>query len=539
MKTRLISFALAALALGAVAFGQQGAATRKVDVLLESADIFVATRALTEQTGMQFVIEPAPDGQTYRSITLSLRDVSGEEAVKYLAQAAGGYAVRDENGVFVIRFGRATDTTRPAQASAPVVKQPMVVQKYQVQNVNGGYLLSMIAKGQGDLYADWRDMLDFSQMVNFNSAVMPRQANGIDYAAVRMDTNGQAQGTALSGGNTRQQSASGIVLPGEEARQIGGGGGGGQLGGGGGGGGLGGGGGAGGGGGSLDSGLEGGDGLVPDGIERVFYDPASNSLVIMGTQDAIDTLIQRIEQFDVAPRQVIVKLEFVQTSRSLDRSLGIDWLYTRGTVFAGVRPGQFARSSDPVFINYQTGNIATRLRTILTDGSGRVVNAPILRTLENQPAVAFNSITSFYFQPVVSNGPGGLITTFQAQQLQVPTVISIKPRINGDGTITLFLAPSISDVTRFVRDPNGNELPEFQTQSIAVVARVKDGETIALAGFTRKSDRFSQSRIPLLSDLPVIGRLFRGRTTQITSQDLIVFVTPKIVAADETGLGGP
>ncbi|MFO0091079.1 MAG: hypothetical protein ACK538_04960, partial [Armatimonadota bacterium] len=60
-----------------------------------------------------------------------------------------------------------------------------------------------------------------------------------------------------------------------------------------------------------------------------------------------------------------------------------------------------------------------------------------------------------------------------------------------------------------------------------------------LGGLTRKQDRVSTSRIPLLSDLPIIGRLFRGQNKSYNTQELIIFVTPKIVAADENGLGGP
>jgi type II secretory pathway component GspD/PulD (secretin) len=336
--------------------------------------------------------------------------------------------------------------------------------------------------------------------------------------------------------------SNGVVLPGENANQIGGGGGGrGQGAGGGGqqnGGGQNNGGGAGGGG-SLDTQLQPGQGLVPQGIDRILYDPATNSLIAYGTPDAINELIGIVESLDVAPRQVLVTLQFVTTSESLEKSLGIDWLYTRGSVFAGNRPGSFARSSDPVFINYATGNVQTRLRTLLSEGNGRVVSAPSVRTLENVPATATNSVQTWIFSVVSQNGPGGIQTVFQPIPVSSVTQISVKPRINGDDTITMFLAPQVSEFGEIRRSPDGSEFPDILTQAISLVTRVKNGETIALAGLTRKQDRFNQSRIPLLSDLPIIGRLFRGTTTSINHQDLVIFVTARILDEDDAGLGGP
>ena len=70
-----------------------------------------------------------------------------------------------------------------------------------------------------------------------------------------------------------------------------------------------------------------------------------------------------------------------------------------------------------------------------------------------------------------------------------------------------------------------------------VVARVKSGETIALGGMNNNFDSYSESRIPILSELPIIGQFFRGRTTNQTQSELLIFVTPTIVEEDVYGLG--
>ncbi|MEZ5163349.1 MAG: hypothetical protein R2688_06275 [Fimbriimonadaceae bacterium] len=112
------------------------------------------------------------------------------------------------------------------------------------------------------------------------------------------------------------------------------------------------------------------------------------------------------------------------------------------------------------------------------------------------------------------------------------TSLIVRPRINGDGTITMSLSPNIQGFGARRRDGAGNESQDIFGQGLSVAVRVKNGETVALAGITDKRDDFTQSRIPILSELPIIGQLFRGRSSNQTSSELIVFVTPTIVEED-------
>ena len=526
MNMRFLCTALAAVTLAASLLAQ-GQLSRKVDVVLQDASLEAAVRALGEQTGMNFVIRPS---DAYGRISLTLKDTTAEQAIKYIAEAAGAYAVQDEGGVWILRPGSAPAQSGGTTVSpdlSPILKRPVVIERIAANHLGADYLLFLLKKSEGQFRnSDWDDMFNFgNQILGFSNQGMQ--------APPKPDT-------IVGMGQPVYNGRDAISLPTEGANQGipgGGGGGGGQGGGGN----FGGGGGQGGqgGGGNFDLGLEGGTGLVPEGIDRVVWDPATNSLLVFGTADAISELRGVIERLDVAPRQVLIKLEFVTTSRSLETSLGIDWLYTRGTIFAGNRPGSFARTSDPVFINYSTGNVATRLRTFLSEGNGRVVSAPIVRTLENQPAFLFSQVQTTIFSATTSNGPGGITTTFNPIPITSSTFINVKPRVNGDGTITMYLTPQVSEFGEIRRSPDGTEIPDLLNQGLAVVTTVKDGETIALGGLTRKQDRVSTSRTPLLSDLPIIGRLFRGQNKSYNTQELIIFVTPKIVAADENGLGGP
>lgn len=494
---------------------------------LKDADMIMATQALTAKTGLRFVVEPGDN--PFPKVTLSLVKVSAEQALAYLCQAAGASFRRDANGVYIISRGRQAEPVANPIAT-PDPKKPLIAKKFKMQKADAKDVYSMIRFGKGFDATETYGLLqrEVLRQVNFNGGL-----RGVGTGPILMG--GPSVSPATSNQITRDglDRARDITLPGETAGQggLGAGGGGGQ-------GGIGGGqGGQGGGGGAT---LQAGQGLVGQSIDYISYDPTDNSIIVRGTEEDIAELQRYISLFDVAPRQVIIKVEFITTSSSLSRSLGFDWLYERGTVFAGNRPGSFARAGDPIFLSYATGNVTARMRALLQSGNGRVVNAPVVRTLNNQPAsVGSNIATTIFINQVVGVGNGQTIIAPQPQQLNFTSALAVTPRINEDGTVTAFIGVQITDLGQLRRGPDGQEIPDQLSQFISVVARVKAGETIALGGFTRKSETGSAARFPVLGDLPIIGQFFRSSNREVSNSELIVFVTPTVVEDDGSGGLGP
>lgn len=538
----LATLATAVVAPLESAMAQQQSDGVRIDLNLKDADMVSATNVLFMKTGLSFVIEPSTD--PYKKITLKIGNVTAEEAVRYICQAAGAHFRRDDVGVYII------SQRKPAEATATgatTIKQPKLLKRIKLLRTDARDIYDMVMFGvpfssnRGfeelkrfrNLTADDSNRI-FGTNVNIVGGQNPSQTFGPS-----------PQSTNVSGAG-RVGEASDVTLPGDEAaNQIRGGGGGGGFPGGGGGGGLGGGGqnggggigGGGGQGGNVQ--LTGGTGLVGDSIDFISYDPTDNSLVVRGNEDDINQLQTYISLFDVAPRQVQIKVEFVTTTEQLERSFGTEFLYQRGTVFAGTRPGSFVRTGDPVFLNYATGNITARLRASLFEGTGRVVSAPILRTLNNQPATINSSIQTTVFINQTTVTQGAVVTFANPTPLTASTNLSVAPRINDDNTITVFLSPQIQNFVGNSVGPNGEEIPNLVAQGLSLVARVRNNETIVLGGLTQKNDDLSQNRVPILSELPIVGQFFRSNVRRKTNSELLIFVTPSIID-DETGQpGGP
>jgi general secretion pathway protein D len=531
MRTIYVRLALAAAmtvtALGVVNVAiAQGPEGPKFDLVLKDADMVTAAQTLTKMSGLQFLVEPR--AEAFPKITLSLKGITAEEALAYICRAAGAYYRRDEAGVYIIG-GKPSVEKPPVTSEVPNEILPKVARKLKLKSGDPRDVFVQLLGQLPNANQGFVDIEMFKRLteeVKFKKIGDPVQVN----TPVYQPTPTQQFSQPLN----RMEGGNGITLPGEGGAQTGGlggpaGGGFGPQGGQGQGPG-----GQGQGGGNITP----GQGLVPSGIDHISYDPTDNSIVVRGTEEAIAELQRNIALFDVAPRQVVIKVEFITTSNDLARSLGIDFLYQRGAIFAGARPGTFARVGDPIFINYATGNLTTRLRTLLSEGYGKVVQAPIVRTLNNQPASVFQFIqVNTFLSQVITTAGGQVIVAPQLITIPIQTGLSVAPRINDDGTITMYLAPTVQELSGITRGPNGEEAPNLLGQTISVVARVRNNETIVLGGLTRKQETSSVLRFPVLSDLPIIGQFFRSTNRTVNNQELLIFVTPTIVEDDET-LGG-
>ena len=503
-----------------MAFAQSSSSEDKlVDVSLQDADLSTAVSMLTQRTGIMFVFTPAT--HEYAKINLHLTGVKASDAIKYICQAAGAYYQRDENGTYLIsQDPPAAPSTGATDASN--AKQVHIVRRIQLQHADPrDVYMQLYNIDPYDFGARFKEMQAFDRVTNPSPypEMNPYPTNVQSSVQPTVVHTYEAPRTGSESGNQ-------INLPGEGAPQGAGGdfgGGGGQGFGGG-----------GGGGGQGQGGTTLRGGFIPPGIDVVSFDPTDNSLLVQGTEEAISGLEKIISEFDRAPKQVEIKVEFVTTASTVGTGLGYDVQFQRGTFLFN---SSFADATSPFFLAYSTGNLAFRLRALLDETHGHSVQAPTIRTMNNQPADIQAQTTTNLFLTSIQTTPNGNITTSTVVPYRATTGLSVTPRINNDGTITMFLAPSVSDFGQIRHGPTG-DVPDIDSQTISVVARVRNGETIALGGLNKKNDLSSFRRYPILSELPIVGQFFKQRTTSRNDTELIIFVTPTIIE-DDTDTNNP
>jgi general secretion pathway protein D len=273
--------------------------------------------------------------------------------------------------------------------------------------------------------------------------------------------------------------------------------------------------------------------LLPDGVDLVQPFPLDNSIIVRGTEEGIADFKNLVHLLDIPPKQVQIKAEFIEVSTNDVKRLGVDWSLDRlnETISTNFNPG------GNVVVGLTTGNLAASLRAELTRNSGNIINSPIISTINNQYAeINIGSNIPYWTTVLVSVGNGQVVQQQQMNQLQVQTYLRVLPRVNGDGTITLTLMPSVQDTGNVYNSPDGNQvIPETRFQTLYTMRRVMNGETIVVGGFIRKNKTINMTQIPILGELPIVGTLFRTTSTATSDRELLIFVTPTIIGDRSAG----
>ncbi|MGQ9579765.1 MAG: hypothetical protein ACUVT8_02325 [Armatimonadota bacterium] len=271
--------------------------------------------------------------------------------------------------------------------------------------------------------------------------------------------------------------------------------------------------------------------LWPEGVDDARPFDLDNSIIVKGTPDGIERFKKIIRMLDVPPKQVQVKAEFIEVTTTEVKAFGIDWSLQRlNESFAT----SFLPAGNVVF-GFATGNLTAQLRAQLTSDVGRVINSPIISTINNQNAYISISRNIPYWVSMATVVDNNIINQSTPQWISVETFLDIMPRVNGDGTITMVLRPGVSDTGQQVRGPDGTVIPEERTQELYTQRRVANGETIVVGGFIRKNESGSIAKVPILSELPIIGNLFKMNSRTIEDRELLIFITPTIIP--EVGAG--
>ena len=170
------------------------------------------------------------------------------------------------------------------------------------------------------------------------------------------------------------------------------------------------------------------------------------------------------------------------------------------------------------------------LAAMLQEGRAQLVNEPRITTQNNMPGeVDFTTTIPYFSAQVTYNEFGQRTVDYTTDSVDVDQSLYVTPRINGDDSITLQLSPNISDQVGQVVGPNGEVVPIVSSQTATTQVTVGDGQTLCIGGLIRKNESVNTKLTPLLSSIPIIGELFKGKTKTVNNSELLIFITPEII----------
>lgn len=290
----------------------------------------------------------------------------------------------------------------------------------------------------------------------------------------------------------------------------------------------------------------GGEGATSDLLEglNVVADPRLNTVTLIGTPRQVEIATSLIKQLDLRRRQVAVNVKFIDVNLLKTKDANADLLFNSG---AGV--GESVSAS---FINgvFQIGagigrDFLLNILGTINDQSGKILTNPTLIVQEGSSAqvnLTRQVFTGFRVNPsTVDPTTGVLIPGGREPIIQNAGVIFnvTVDRIDDNGFVTLNVTPEVSAPTGESFEDQGSQAFLLQQRRLETgQIRLRDGQTLILTGIIQDEDRINSSKVPILGDIPLLGRLFRSEEKRRQRNELVVVVTPKILDDSEQSTFG-
>ncbi len=290
--------------------------------------------------------------------------------------------------------------------------------------------------------------------------------------------------------------------------------------------------------------------LSPEGT--AFADARTNSIVLRDLPKNLERARDLLKAIDTQTPQVEIEARIVEANSTFAKQLGIQWgaTYASGRDFIGgsallptsTGDRNFAvnlpASSPTSGLGLILGNISQKvfldleLSAAETRGELKIVSRPRISTLNNKPATIHSGLTFRVklTQAIVTGGATTTTTGLGAlEQIKTGIDLTVTPQINADGFIILNISTTKSDPD-FSRTVDG--IPGVAEKSASTFVLVRDGDTVVIGGLYKTTASEQKGSVPFLADVPVLGYLFRSDSRDSQHEELLVFITPKIVNHD-------
>ena len=269
----------------------------------------------------------------------------------------------------------------------------------------------------------------------------------------------------------------------------------------------------------------------------IIPDINTNSVIIVTSPQNRELLQQIVDQLDKIPEQVMIETVIVEASLDANNKLGVEWNFTQNKILgdAGARGagsssfGGQASTTQPQGLRYTLtgGQYGAFLQSLQTDARFEVLSTPRIFTSNNATAEINISQSLPYVTSTQTNANG--VSTFNYSFLDVGIILTVTPRITSNGFVTMDVTQTANDFVRYT-DFNAPVVNQREAQT---TVSVKDGETIVLGGIIKSSVSATTNKLPILGDVPVLGKLFQSNSTTKSKTELLVFLTPRIVRDPE------
>ena len=255
-----------------------------------------------------------------------------------------------------------------------------------------------------------------------------------------------------------------------------------------------------------------------------------------------------LEQMEATiQRQVFIEARFLEVTLRKEFQTGIRWdniqnellnldltelslswnLFGGGTSSSAT--GALLVAGAPLAASGAEFVLSDLVEALETQGKVKALASPKVATLNNQTAIVKVARQDVYFTSEISQGDVSTLQSFTPNTIDVGVILDVTPQIGPDGQITMNIHPSITAEFDRVAAPDGTEFPLLRIRETDTVVKVRDGQTIIIAGLIQETDQRERIGLPCLTNLPSLQYLFGYREEKTEKTELVILITPTVL----------
>ncbi|MCW3051926.1 MAG: type secretion system protein [Chthonomonadales bacterium] len=254
-------------------------------------------------------------------------------------------------------------------------------------------------------------------------------------------------------------------------------------------------------------------------------------LLLKGLPADIEKALAILKEVDVRSPQVLIEVQVMELTEGLTNKLGIGWDFAPNgptAEFTLGTPKQKGSWDSVAFgrLDRTAINFTATLQASLQNNKAKMLASPRLMVLYNHRAKIFIGDEVTYLEGTNASQNGA---TFTTNKIKIGVELNVTAAANPDGTINLKINPEVGTLTSLGTLPNGVSLPDIGRRAVVSSVRIKDGETMVIAGLIGQNEAKIVSKIPFLGDLPLLGHLFRQDSKSKTKDELVIFLKATVM----------
>jgi len=264
---------------------------------------------------------------------------------------------------------------------------------------------------------------------------------------------------------------------------------------------------------------------------QILADDAQNVIVARALKKEHEELRQLIARLDTNIKQVLLEATIVEVTLNDDVNLGVGWFFQSGnfkTTFATNNSGTIGPNHPGFSAVFGSNNASVALNALSSVTDVKVISSPTLMVLDNKEAVLqIGDQVPIATQSAVdtTNPNAPIVSTIDYRDTGV--ILRVKPRISNGNRVVLDITQEVSDVVSTTT--SGIDSPTIRQRQVQTTVMIDSGSTLALGGIIQERDNDTNTKVPGIGDVPILGALFRNKPKKSLRTELLILIRPTIV----------